>query len=79
MAGMTIVAIGPSGAPSATPRLTIQDHLKAEEEDQLDPGEKVQIDVNLHVKFGDGIIEVSGKADKENAHEVIGTHPLTFP
>ena len=65
------MAIGPSGRPSATPRLATADHDES--------SEHVQSDVDLDVKFGDGVIEVSGKADKVDAAEVLGTHPLKFP
>jgi tetratricopeptide (TPR) repeat protein len=68
---MTIVAIGPSGRPSATPRLATTNHQETNDE--------VNTDVALDVEFGDGVIEVKGKADKGDPFNVLGKHLLKFP
>jgi hypothetical protein len=68
---ITIVAIGPSGRPSATPRLATTNHSETNGE--------VNSDVALDVQFGDGVIEVNGKADKGDPFDVLGKHLLKFP
>jgi tetratricopeptide (TPR) repeat protein len=64
----TIVGIGPSGKPSATPRLTVIDQDEGS-------GKKVR-DYAALVGFGDGAIEISGSAEDP---ALVGKHVLRFP